>query len=281
MSNAKTAPNVFEYDDYRAFLADFYVHRKEVEAGFSFRNFARRAGLKSPNFLKLVIEGKRNLTEASLQQFLRALRMTRIQADFFSDLVLMSQTENDGVRDQIREKVRKIRLKRRVRALSEQQLNYYTAWYYIPLREMVTHPGFREDPIWIAQHMIPRILPSEAIRGIERLLEMGLLQRNDQGKLVQIDENITTGDEVKSEQVAEFHRSTMRLAAESFDVIPRELRDVSSITCSISEETAAKAKVLIQQFRKDLLAFCSQDAKAERVYQINFQFFPVTKKTSE
>ena len=60
---ATKGPEVFDYLDYRAFLRDHYLDKKQRQ-GLSFRGFSKRAGLKSPNYLKLVIDGQRNLTEA-------------------------------------------------------------------------------------------------------------------------------------------------------------------------------------------------------------------------
>ena len=52
--------DVFDYLNYRAFLRDYYVERKR-KGKVSFRSFSQRAGLKSPNYLKLVMDGERNL----------------------------------------------------------------------------------------------------------------------------------------------------------------------------------------------------------------------------
>ena len=54
--------DVFDYLDYRAFLRDFYARAKATRRGFSFRAFSRKARLGSPNHLKRVMEGDRNLT---------------------------------------------------------------------------------------------------------------------------------------------------------------------------------------------------------------------------
>jgi microcystin degradation protein MlrC len=50
--------DVFQYLDYRVFLADFY--RAKKRSGFSYRAFSRAAGLGAPNYLKLVMDGDRN-----------------------------------------------------------------------------------------------------------------------------------------------------------------------------------------------------------------------------
>jgi uncharacterized protein (TIGR02147 family) len=61
--------DVFEYLDYRAFLRDIYLAKKAERRGFSFRAFSRRANLRSPNYLKLVMDGERNLSRAMAERF--------------------------------------------------------------------------------------------------------------------------------------------------------------------------------------------------------------------
>lgn len=48
--------NVFQQRNYRAFLREYYEHKKEKEYGISCRSFARKARLRSPIYLKLVVE---------------------------------------------------------------------------------------------------------------------------------------------------------------------------------------------------------------------------------
>ena len=59
-------PIVYDYSDYRAFLKDMYLFRKQHTKYFSYRAFANKAGFAAPNFLKLVTSGQRNLTNESI-----------------------------------------------------------------------------------------------------------------------------------------------------------------------------------------------------------------------
>ena len=53
---------IFEYDDYRIFLKDFFNAKKQEKPSFSQRYFAKKVGFNAHNFCTLVIEGKRNLS---------------------------------------------------------------------------------------------------------------------------------------------------------------------------------------------------------------------------
>ena len=82
-------PLIYAYLDYRNFLKDLFAFKKQESASFSFRNFSRLAGLKSSNFLKLVMDGKRNLSPQSIHQVAKAFKLSKGEADFFETLVFL------------------------------------------------------------------------------------------------------------------------------------------------------------------------------------------------
>src|SRR5689334_10233731 len=86
--------SVYAFLDYREYLRAYYQAAKRVRPSFSFRLFSRLAGLRSPNFLKLVIDGQRNLGADSTARFAQALELNGADAEFFSDLVAFSQADS-------------------------------------------------------------------------------------------------------------------------------------------------------------------------------------------
>ena len=83
--------NIFSYSDYRHFLADYYKTKKASSAKFSYRYFAMKAGFSSASYLKLVIDGKRNLTECSQEKFVNAIGLNEKESEYFNALVGLSQ----------------------------------------------------------------------------------------------------------------------------------------------------------------------------------------------
>ena len=58
---------VMEYQNFRIYVRDFYTERK-LASGFTWRDFAKLAGYSSPVFLKLVCDGKANLSEVGIER---------------------------------------------------------------------------------------------------------------------------------------------------------------------------------------------------------------------
>ena len=53
--------------------------------------FSAAADIKSPNYLKMIIEGKRNLSEDMISKFAKACSLNKSQGDEFKLLVLFNQ----------------------------------------------------------------------------------------------------------------------------------------------------------------------------------------------
>lgn len=268
---------LFDYSDYRHLLKDAYLEKKAQNPGFSFRVFSRLAGFASPNFLKLVMDGKRNLSGVGAQKVANALKLSKNETHFFKNLVLFNQAKTAAEKEGFARELVSSRSYKRAHPLHNSQFNYFANWYYIPIRELASLSGFREDPRWIASQIIPSIQPHEAKKALRELLELGILKRGKNRKIELAALNITSGDEVTQSSVAGYHRQMLQRAADSIDLIPRENRDISAITMGMSLSTAKKIKEKIQKFRGEIVDLVSQDEAPNTVYQLNFQLFPMAK----
>lgn len=269
-------PNVFTYEDFRHYLRDLYEHLKIEKKQFSFRFFANAAGFRSTNFLKLVMEGKRNLSLSSIEKFARGLKLTEPEAGFFFDLVQMNQAEDETVRASYVERLRRARELQKIRPLSEEELSYYTHWYFVPIREMLSLPTFNPNPEWIARKLRPSILSIEAKRALEELEKLGLIAKDAQGKWQQAEGFLSTPKEVTSSLIAQFHRHMIAKGSESIDRFAKQGREISSITLPLSAASFQQIKMLLRQFQNQILEVAMQDKEPTAVFQVNFQAFPLT-----
>jgi len=267
--------NLYEYLDYRAFLRDAYQELKQRQPGFSYRWFAQHAGMTSPNFLKLVIEGKRNLTAKSGDQFAKAFGLSTREAGFFRDLVAFNQATTPADKNRLYKAVGKHRKHRAVRRLERATFEYLSRWYYPAIRELVACEGFREDPDWIGQALCPKISATQASKALEVLLAVGVLQRDAAGKLVQGEPLLSTGPEVRSLAVGNFHRQMMERAAASIETVNSKDREISGVTLPLSRKGFEVFKQRIHELRAEILELSAEEKCATRVVQFNFQVFPL------
>jgi uncharacterized protein (TIGR02147 family) len=268
--------SVFEYDNYREFLKDSYLEMKSRNKKFSFRYFARQAGFKACNVLKLVMDGKRNISPHSIEKFAKGLKLTKTETLFFKYLVLFNQSTNSEERGALAEELIKQKSFKKIYPMKESQFNFYRYWYFTPIREMIGLPDFKEDPEWIAKRLTPPITPEEAKRALDELTKLGLIARDATGSLRQTEMHLKTDDEVTSSSIATFHRQMLGLASESIDLVSRDKRDISAQTFTVSQATARKIKEKVQSFRKEIIDMVVHDAEdPDAVYQLNLQLFPL------
>jgi uncharacterized protein (TIGR02147 family) len=267
--------DVFQYLDYRAFLRDAYADLKARQEGFSYRAFSKRAGMSSPNFLKLVIDGKRNLTASSVERFAEALALSARESAFFRELVGFEQAATAAQKNEHYERIGRFRKHRAVRRLERDTFAYLSHWYYPAIRELVSCPSFREDPEWIAAQLRPAVPPSRVREAIDTLLEVGVLERDADGKLVQGEPLLSTGPEVRSLAIGNFHRQMMERAADSIELIDREQREISGLTVALSRERFEMFKRKIHALRAELLELSADETEPTRIVQFNFQAFPL------
>jgi len=269
--------NVFEYLDYRVYLRDFYQFCKANEYGFSHRAFSRRAGLRSSNYLKLVMDGERNLTAEMADQFAKACGLRNQAADFFCELVAFNQATAAKERNRCHERLTRFKQYREIHRLDAAQTAYYSTWYLPAIRELVAREDFIEDPKWIARTLHPKIAPAQAKNAIETLLELGLVER-DRGRLRQSNPLVTTGSGPLGAHIVNYHRAMLQRAAEALESVERDQREISSLTLCVSEAVMLDLKERIREFRREILQIAELEGKPERVVQINFQLFPLSEK---
>lgn len=273
-------PDIFAYHDYRAFLRDFYTARKEL-GRVSYRAFARRAGIGSPSYLKLVVDGERNLSEEMARRFAEACGLEDDAKAFFCELVRFEQAGSSAARGVAYARLRRYRRYRELHPVEVARDEYHSHWYLPAIREMVLRRDFRAEPGWIAAELVPAIKPAEAAHALETLIELGLVVRRDDGSLAQGSDELVTAEVPASLHLRNYHRQMIQRAAEALDAVPRDQRNISSVTVAVDEETAKRIDDAIEAFRRELLELSTLSGPPTRVVQVNVQLFPLTRDANE
>jgi uncharacterized protein (TIGR02147 family) len=68
----------------------------------------------------------------------------------------------------------------------------------------------------------------------------------------------------------------MNRATRSMELVPREDRDISTLTVSVSAKLLPELKQRLAEFRRELVDLCDAEQSPDRVVQLNFQMFPLS-----
>lgn len=271
-----SGPNLFTYRDYRQFLKDWYQQAKKSRGSYSYRLFARKAGFKTSNFLLLVMQGKRNLTEESLTKTITGLGLNKQEQEFFRSLVFFNQAKTHQEKDFYYQKLLQSKKFSQLRPIEKQQYDYYSTWYHPVVRELIASKECDGTPEWIAKHLFPSITPAQAAKSIELLEKFEFIQKTENGRWKQASTLLSTGPELSSIIVLNYHKSLLHLTQQILELVAPAERDVSTMTLGILKSRKVELKKKIQEFRREILKMVANDAEPEEVIQLNIQLFPVT-----
>jgi uncharacterized protein (TIGR02147 family) len=272
---------IFEYIDYRKFLSDYYAFKKRTSRAFSYRFFSAKAGFASPVFLKLVIEGQRNMSRASIEKFCCALGLTKKESMYFKNLVLFEQAKTADEKQEHYAVLRSIENAVSEKMLEIDQYDYLSNWYTVVIRELVTMYNFRDNFELLGKCVMPPISASEAEKSVALLRRLKLIQRKTDGSYSQIDSAITTNGEVGLLAVRQFNREMVLLSAKAIDRIELEKRNISGVTIGISPAMYNIIIIEIAAFKDRIVSLVHQDEASSGVYQLNVSLFPVSENIAD
>lgn len=267
--------NLFEYDNYRFFLKDYFEAQKKIRSTFSHRYFAQKSGFNSSSFLHHVIHGKRSLTEISLMKIIKGLNLKGRKAKYFKHLVLYNQTKDLEHREKIFKVLEQIRNDEGFKLINEKQLKYFEEWYYPVIREMAVYSNWENDYTKLGRMLIPSLSADKVKDAIELLLEIEMLVKNQDGSYSHEHPILTAGN-IPLSTTRKIRRKHLRLAELAMETMPVDKRLISGTTVVMSKENYFKTIDKIDEFRKMIMLEALDDPKTEGVFQFNFQAFPLS-----
>lgn len=266
---------VKEYLEYRLFLRDFYMEKKKENSFYSLRYMGSKISV-DPSHLVKIFQLQRHIGNAIIETFIAHCGLVGSDADFFANLVRFNKSKTD--RDSKLYYERLLSLKGvNARSLEKSQYEFYTKWYYSAILTLLDYYPFGDDYDALADKLSPPITPAKAKKSIQLLKNLGLIRKNSADRWELTHNIITTGDHCRSIAVKTFQEATMQLAIESLHRHPPELRNISTVTVTIAEKNLDRINETITQFRENLLTIARDETEPDKVYQLNIQFFPLTK----
>jgi uncharacterized protein (TIGR02147 family) len=267
---------IFKYIDYRVFLDDFYHEKKKAMRCFSYRYFAQKAGIKSPIFLKQVIDGKRNLTRRMIEQFIPALNIDKKESLFFRNLVLFNQAKNATEKQEHYSVMVSMMEYVNEHQLTADHYRYFESWYTSVIRELICLHDFGDDCELIARTVSPPITAPDVKKSIALLLRMKLITRRLDGTYHQTNTAIISSDPMVALARRSFNGEMIGLARQANLTVPPGERNISGITMGISKACYDVILTEMAAFKERIKVIVSQDERSGRVYQLNLQLFPVS-----
>lgn len=263
----------FEYSDYRKLLVDFYEWKKAgLKGRFSYRAFAKQAGFGSPNYINLVVQGKKNLSHDGISRLADAMKLNIREREFFENLVYFNQETVAEKKDFYFKKMGSFREFTAAHQIAQDQHEYLSHWYYVAIRELVALPHFTMNYEFIAKKLKPAITPHQAKEATGLLQRLKLIEKRGK-RWIAANPHLKTDRELASNAAIQYHFQMMERARESLDH-PAGTREINAITMSVSKNQFEEIKTRIAHFQDEVQKYLAESSdQPDRVCQLNYQWF--------
>lgn len=266
---------IFQYDDYRAFLNDFFRAKKMERRSFSQRNFAKKTGFKAHNFCTLVMNGSRNLSASSIQKLIRGLGLRGKAATFFENLVNLNQATTPADKEYFYQRIKMVGKTAEFFQVDKEQYFFYEKWYYPVVRELMVLADWKNDYSQLARMVRPPIHPAEAQRAVELLLETSMVSKSADGRF-HLNHEFVTSQSVPALIKAKARRDVLLKGIETIDSIDPLQKYAAYSTVAMSTRLYGEVRAMLDEVREKILSMVAEDTALDEIYEVVFQVFPVS-----
>lgn len=268
--------SIFHYNSFRSYIKAYYDYHKQRNR-LSMRSLAAEAGMNSSAWIHHLIRGTKNLSPRSARNLGEAMQLQGTALDYFLLLVKFEQSTVTDERDRLFQRLLDMKIEQKAVGIAEKQYEYYTRWYHPVIRSLVSKVDFGSDFALLGRCLNPPISASQARQSVRLLQRLGLIGQGENGRWQQKDSLLTTGDEVDSLNVANYHKQVARLAQGAVDRSDRDLHELAAMTVGVDKETFEKIRDRVRSFRREIIDLVDSAGETDRVYQLNVQLFPVSR----
>lgn len=268
--------SVIEYEDYRSFMNDYYQWKKRTSA-FTWREFAKKGGFTSPNYMKLVCENKSGLSKAGIERTADAMELVGAEREYFRQLVKFSQAKKDDEKKAAYTEMKGIANAHKVRILEGESMSFYESWKYPILRELAPMmPGAK--PLDLAKACGGAFTAEEVRNALAFLTRARFLKKNADNIYEQVERSLQVSVAALPMLVRNMHREMADFAKDAIEKFATDERNFTGVTMGIDDEDYEKILKELEICRKRIISIATAKKGGNRVYRLNMQLFPLTDK---
>lgn len=262
-------PDLKKYEDYRGFLRDYAVLRREKNPRWSYSLWARRLGFRSKSPLLMVVNGHRKASDELVDKLVGYFRFSKTEESFFRILV---KNSNPAKPVHVHELLNKTQ---NLGNVAEVQNPLLTTWLACVVKEAASLLG-NETQETLSSQVLEKHSSETITEVLSALVSTGLLlpHPTDPTKL-----RLTAqAPSLKwtPEAVKKLHFDCLDASRTAFEKLSPEERSFRVSFLKIKKDRLPEASMLLKRFQRDFTDHF-EDVSGDEVFQLNLQLFPVTR----
>ena len=283
-------PIIGVYTDFRIYLKDFFEFKKQTQSSrirpYSYAAFSAAADIKSPNYLKLIIDGQRNLSDEMVKKFSKALSHSKDEFLEFGALVKYGQAKDPLERNRCLRALADLRIKHKIKSgkIDADIWDAVPSWVGWVIKALLDQKGvsYREEDLRAT--LKGRASTDEIRKTLQKLVTSGELKKDYESNTYVKGAQVSQAGQIPVELVRKLQAELIYLGLESLAQDDPKDREFGAFTMSLTEKEFEEMKFEIRQLRRNWYAkygLARESEKGDRVFQLNVQLFPMTDKTTK
>ena len=243
------------------------------------KDFAQALSL-SPAWATQMLSHQRDLDPTLVGAIAEALRLDPEGTSRFEALVDL-QSRSARTRRQAWATLNALSRHGGARPMSTEEARAFGDWWVAAIVELARCEGFRPDPVWISQTIVPAITADQAGEALRVLETLGALVADDEGVLRCSDEetwdpsDLPTGE--RSRASARAQADLLRIGAEGLSTFAHNERWNVGIVFAASEDQLPALRVRLGEVSSELgLLTRAPGDQPNRVYALCVQLTPLS-----
>jgi uncharacterized protein (TIGR02147 family) len=237
--------------DFRSFLQEELISRCRRNPNYSLRSFAKALSI-SHSALTEMLNGKRPITKKSIEKLGLTLGLSLESLKTYQNVPVATSTQKQADAATYQQ-------------ITIDQFAVISDWYH-----------FSHTTANFARAL--GITKSEANIAVERLLRIGILEKNEEDRFIELNAGFATNisGNLTSMGSKKLQKQILEQSIEALVNLPIEVRNHTSMTMAVDPKLLPEAIERIKKFRRELTEFLETSGEATEVYQMSLSLFPIT-----
>jgi uncharacterized protein (TIGR02147 family) len=269
---------VQDYTDYRLFIKDWLDEMRTTNPIWSWRLLSQRTGIDH-GMLVNIVQGNRHLAVKGISKLCEGMHLNPEESKYFEAMVYYARAKTaDETRVYFNQmwEMRKVSLHR----IGIDGADYLQSWKNVALRALLSFAD-TDQPERLGKWLLPSLTKEEVNESLELLKNLKMIESFHEGKWKLSNPLLTSGGDWNSAAVRTFQQEILKLGQDAISTVPKEERDISTLTLSIPNSAIPILKERIAEFRGQIIKILDDLGNADRVVQLNIQLFPLSHARSK
>ncbi len=266
--------HLFEYNDYREYLSDYYHGKKERKQYVTYRSMGKQLKV-DPSYLIKLFKLEAHLKPVALPAIVSLCELNEKEAQFLEALFYFTKAKNEK---DIANHYEQMQIIRGVNALtlSTGQYEFYNKWYYSALWALLHIDGMGTQKKF-GKLLTPNISEKEVKEALNLLETLNLIEKNSGGNYIPKDRHLKAGS-IRKNPVKTYHSQMIDLGKESLYSMKADTRTVLGMSLAVDAACFDDINEILENTVKKIRARVDEVTTPDRVLQTNIQLFPIANK---